>query len=87
MIEFFYNNNIHIATSIMSFFVITEKYSRMKFNIKSHLKKSESIINYAMKMKKLHKNLCYRLAKINVDYTTQHNKRHSFKIYFINQLM
>ncbi len=40
-----------------------------------------------MKMKRLHKNLCYRFAKTNVDYTIQHDKRHSVKMYFINQLM
>ncbi len=38
-------------------------------------------------MKRLHKNLCYRLAKTNVDYVTQHDKRHFAKTYFINQLI
>jgi len=87
MIEFFYNNSVHIATSITSFFAVTERHSRMKFSIKSHLKKSESVTNYAMRMKRLHENLCYRLAEINVDYVTQHDKKHSVKTYFINQLI
>jgi len=87
MIEFFYNNSVHIATLITSFFAITERHSRMKFSIKNHSKKSESIMNYTMRMKRLHKNLRYRLAKANVDYMTQHDKRHSAKMYFINQLM
>ncbi len=87
MIEFFYNNSVHIATLITSFFVITERHSRMKFSVKSHLKKSESVMNYATKMKRLHENLCYRLAETNVNYTTQHDKRHFAKMYFINQLM
>ncbi len=38
-------------------------------------------------MKKLHENLCYRLAETNVDYVTQHNKKHSVKMYFVDQLM
>ncbi len=38
-------------------------------------------------MKKLHENLCYRLAKTNTDYMTQHNKKHSVKTYLVNQLM
>ncbi len=87
MIKFFYNNNIYIATLITSFFVITKKHSRMKFSVKNHLKKSESIMNYVMRMKRLYENLCYRLAKANIDYVTQHDKRHFAKIYFINQLM
>jgi len=87
MTEFFYNNNVYIATSITSFFAVTERHSRMKFSIKSHLKKSESVTNYAMRMKKLHKNLCYRLAKININYMTQHDKKHSVKIYLVDQLM
>jgi len=70
MIEFFYNNSIYIATSITSFFAITEKHLRMKFSIKNHSKKSESVMNYATRMKRLHENLCYRLAKINVNYMT-----------------
>jgi len=84
MIEFFYNNSIHVATLITSFFVVIEKHLKMKFNIKNYLKKSESIINYTMKMKKLHKNLCYRFAKTNVNYMIQHDKRHFFKIYLVN---
>jgi len=87
MTEFFYNNSVYIAISITSFFAITERHSRMKFSVKSHLKKSESVTNYAMKMKKLHKNLCYRLAKTNADYMTQHDKKHSAKMYLVNQLM
>ncbi len=87
MIEFFYNNSVYITTSITSFFAITERYLRMKFSVKSHSKKSESITNYVTRMKRLHKNLRYRLAKTNVDYVTQHDKRHSVKMYFINQLM
>jgi len=87
MIEFFYNNSVYIATSITSFFAITEKHSRMKFSIKNHLKKSESIMNYTTRMKRLHKNLCYRLAEANVNYATQHDKRHFAKMYFINQLI
>ena len=87
MIEFFYNNSIHIATLITSFFAVTERHLRMKFSVKSHSKKSESVTNYVMRMKRLHENLHYRLAEINVDYTTQHDKRHSVKTYFINQLM
>ncbi len=87
MIEFFYNNNVHIATSITSFFAVTERHLRMKFSVKNHSKKSESIINYVMRMKKLHENLCYRLAETNVDYATQHDKRHSAKMYLINQLI
>jgi len=38
MIEFFYNNNVHIAMLITSFFVITEKHSRMKFSVKKSFK-------------------------------------------------
>ncbi len=53
MIEFFYNNSIYIATSITSFFAIIKKYSRMKFSIKNHSKKSKSIMNYIMKIKRL----------------------------------
>ncbi len=87
MIEFFYNNSVYIATSITSFFAVTEKHSRMKFSIKNHSKKSESVTNYTTRMKKLHENLCYRLAKINVDYVTQHDKRYSAKMYLVNQLM
>jgi len=87
MIEFFYNNNVYITTLITSFFAITERHSRMKFSIKNHLKKSESVINYAIRMKRLHKNLCYRLAETNADYITQHDKKHSSKMYFIDQLM
>jgi len=87
MIEFFYNNSIHIATSITSFFAITERYSRMKFSVKNHLKKSESVTNYTTRMKKLHENLYYRLAETNVDYVTQHDKKHFAKMYFVNQLM
>ncbi len=87
MIKFFYNNSVYITTLITSFFAVTERHLRMKFNIKSHLKKSESVMNYTMRMKKLHENLCYRLAETNVDYTTQHDKRHSVKMYLINQLM
>ncbi len=87
MIEFFYNNSVYITTLITSFFAITERHSRMKFSVKSHLKKSESITNYAMRMKRLHENLRYRLAKTNVDYAIQHDKKHSTKMYFINQLM
>ncbi len=59
----------------------------MKFNIKNHLKKLKSVMNYTMRMKRLHENLRYRLAEINVDYMTQHDKRHFAKMYFINQLM
>ncbi len=80
MIEFFYNNSVHITTLIMSFFTVTEKHSRMKFSIKSHSKKSESVMNYIMRMKRLHENLCYRLAETNVDYVTQHDKKHSVKM-------
>ncbi len=87
MIEFFYNNSIHIATSITSFFAITERYSRMKFSVKNHLKKSESVTNYTTRIKKLHENLHYRLAETNVDYVTQHDKKHFAKMYFVNQLM
>ena len=87
MTEFFYNNSVYITTSIISFFAVTEKHSRMKFSIKSHSKKSKSIMNYATRMKRLHKNLCYRLAETNVDYVTQHDKKHSVKMYFVNQLM
>ncbi len=87
MIEFFYNNNVHVTTLITSFFAIIERHSRMKFSIKSHSKKSESIMNYIMRMKRLHENLRYRLAKINVDYATQHDKKHSVKTYLVNQLM
>ncbi len=87
MIEFFYNNSVHIATLITSFFAVTEKHSRMKFSVKSHSKKSESVTNYVTRMKRLHKNLRYRLAETNVDYATQHDKRHSAKTYFIDQLM
>jgi len=87
MIEFFYNNNVHIATLITSFFAITERHSRMKFSVKNHSKKSKSIMNYTTRMKKLHENLCYRLAEANVDYTTQHDKKHSAKMYLVNQLM
>jgi len=87
MIEFFYNNSVHIATSIMSFFAITERHLRMKFSIRSHLKKLKSVMNYAMRMKRLHENLHYRLAETNVDYATQHDKRHSVKMYLVNQLM
>ncbi len=87
MIEFFYNNSIYIATLITSFFAITERHLRMKFNVKNHSKKSKSIMNYTMRMKRLHENLCYRLAETNVDYATQHDKRHFAKIYLVNQLM
>ncbi len=87
MIEFFYNNNVHIATLITSFFAVTEKHLRMKFSIKSHSKKSKSVMNYTMRMKRLHENFRYRLAKTNVNYVTQHDKKHSVKMYFINQLM
>ncbi len=85
MIEFFYNNSVHIATSITSFFAITERHLRMKFSIKSHSKKSESVTNYATRMKRLHKNLCYRFAKTNADYMTQHDKKHSVKMYLVDQ--
>ncbi len=44
-------------------------------------------MNYTTRMKKLHENLCYRLAEANVDYTTQHDKKHSAKMYLVNQLM
>ncbi len=87
MIEFFYNNSVYITTSITSFFAITEWHSRMKFSVKSHSKKSELVMNYAMRMKRLHENLRYRLTETNVDYTTQHDKRHSAKMYLVNQLM
>ncbi len=87
MIEFFYNNNVHITTLIISFFIITEKHLRMKFCVKSHSKKSKSITNYTMRMKRLHENLYYRLAETNFDYATQHDKRHFAKMYFINQLI
>ncbi len=87
MIKFFYNNNVHITTSMMSFFAVTERHLRMKFSVKSHSKKSKSVTNYVMKMKRLHENLCYRLAETNVDYATQHDKRHSVKTYFVDQLM
>ena len=87
MIKFFYNNNVHIAILITSFFAITEKHSRMKFSVKSHSKKSESVMNYVMKMKRLHENLRYRLAKTNINYVTQHNKKHSVKMYLVDQLM
>ncbi len=87
MIEFFYNNSIHIATLITSFFAITERHSRMKFSVKNHSKKSESITNYIIRMKRLHENLRYRLAETNVDYATQHDKKHSVKMYLVNQLM
>jgi len=87
MIEFFYNNSVHAATLITSFFAVTERHLRMKFSIKSHSKKSKSVTNYAMRMKRLHENLCYRLAKINVDYTTQHDKRYFAKMYLVDQLM
>jgi len=87
MIEFFYNNSIYIATSITSFFAIIKKYSRMKFSIKNHSKKSKSIMNYIMKMKRLHENLYYKLAKININYVIQHDKRYFVKTYFVNQLM
>ncbi len=70
MIEFFYNNNVYITTSITSFFAITERHSRMKFSIKNHSKKLKSITNYAMRMKRLHENLRYKLAETNVDYAT-----------------
>ncbi len=87
MIEFFYNNNVHVVTLITSFFAVTEKHSKMKFSVKSHLKKSESITNYTTRMKRLHENLCYRLAEINADYATQHDKKHFSKMYLVNQLM
>ncbi len=87
MTEFFYNNSVHIATLITLFFAVTEKHSRMKFSIKSHSKKSESVTNYATRMKRLHENLHYRLAETNADYATQHDKKHFAKIYFIDQLM
>ncbi len=87
MIEFFYNNSVHITTLITSFFAITERHSRMKFSVKSHLKKSESVTNYVMRMKRLHENFRYRLAKTNVDYVTQHDKRHFAKMYLVDQLM
>ncbi len=87
MTEFFYNNSVYIATLITSFFVITERHSRMKFSIKSHSKKSESVTNYTMRMKRLHENLRYRLVETNADYVTQHDKKHSVKMYFVDQLM
>ncbi len=87
MIEFFYNNSVHIATSITSFFAVTERHSRMKFNVKSHSKKSESITNYVTRMKRLHENLRYRFTETNVNYVTQHDKKHSVKMYLIDQLM
>ncbi len=87
MTEFFYNNSVYIATSITSFFVIIERHSRMKFSVKNHSKKSESVTNYVMRMKRLHKNLCYRLAETNVDYMTQHDKKYFAKMYLVNQLM
>jgi len=87
MIEFFYNNSVYITTLITSFFAITEKHSRMKFSIKNHSKKSESVTNYTMRMKRLHKNLRYRLAETNVDYVTQHDKKHFAKMYLVDQLM
>jgi len=87
MIEFFYNNSVYIATLITSFFAITERHSRMKFNMKSHLKKSELITNYTMRIKRLHENLRYKLTETNVDYMIQHDKKDFVKMYFINQLM
>jgi len=87
MIKFFYNNSIHIATLITSFFAVTEKHLRMKFSIKSHSKKLKSVTNYVIRMKRLHENLRYRLAEINVDYMIQHDKKHFAKMYFIDQLM
>jgi len=87
MIEFFYNNSAYVATLITSFFAVTERHLRMKFSIKSHSKKLKSVMNYAMKMKRLHENLCYRLTETNVDYTTQHDKRHFVKMYLVDQLM
>ncbi len=87
MIEFFYNNSVHIATSLTSFFAITERHSRMKFSVKSHSKKSESVTNYVMRMKRLHENLRYRLAETNVDYATEHDKKHSTKTYLVDQLI
>ena len=87
MIEFFYNNSVHITTLIISFFAITKRHLRMKFSIKNHSKKSESVTNYTMRMKKLHENLCYRLAETNVDYVIQHDKKHSVKMYLVDQLM
>ncbi len=87
MIEFFYNNNVHIATLITSFFAITKRHSRIKFSVKNHSKKSELVTNYTMRMKRLHKNLCYKLAKTNADYATQHDKKHFVKIYLVDQLM
>ncbi len=38
-------------------------------------------------MKKLHENLYYKLAKININYVIQHDKRYFVKTYFVNQLM
>jgi len=87
MIKFFYNNSIHIATSITSFFAVTEKHLRMKFSIKNHSKKLKSVTNYVIRMKRLHENLRYRLAEINVDYMIQYDKKHFAKMYFIDQLM
>jgi len=87
MIEFFYNNSVYAATLITSFFAVIEKHSRMKFNIKNYSKKSKSVTNYVTRMKRLHENLRYRFAETNVDYMTQHNKRYSAKMYFIDQLM
>ncbi len=38
-------------------------------------------------MKRLHENLYYKLAKININYVIQHDKRYFVKTYFVNQLM
>jgi len=84
MTEFFYNNSIHVAISITSFFAITERHLRMKFSVKNHSKKSELVTNYTMRMKRLHENLCYRLAKINIDYMTQHDKKYFAKTYLVD---
>ena len=87
MIKFFYNNSVHITTSLTSFFAVTERHSRMKFSIKNHSKKSKSVTNYATRMKRLHENLRYRLAETNVNYMIQHDKKHSTKTYLVDQLM
>ncbi len=44
-------------------------------------------MNYIIKMKRLHENLYYKLAKININYVIQHDKRYFVKTYFVNQLM
>jgi len=84
MTEFFYNNSIHVAILITSFFAITERHLRMKFSVKNYSKKSELVTNYTMRMKRLHENLCYRLAKINIDYMTQHDKKYFAKTYLVD---